>query len=105
MTLISQYKKGGIEAICPSKQTSNRRYMTQEEETKFLEPFNEKAESGQILEVSDIIEKFEKKIGHRVSVGTVYLMLRRNGWRKLMPRSKHPHKASNEAIAAYKKNV
>ena len=79
--------------------------MTQEEETKFLEPFNEKAESGQILEVSDIIEKFEKKIGHRVSVGTVYLMLRRNGWRKLMPRSKHPHKASNEAIAAYKKNV
>ena len=28
-----------------------------------------------------------------------------DGWRKLMPRSKHPNKASVEAIAAYKKNV
>ena len=31
------------------------------------------------------------------------LVLERHGWRKVMPRSKHPQKASDEAIEASKK--
>ena len=56
-----------------------------EEETLLLEPFREKAEKGEIVEVSEIYA------------------LHRHGWRKVMPRSKHPKKASEEVIAASKK--
>ncbi len=31
------------------------------------------------------------------------MVLKRKGWRKVMPRSKHPKKASPEAIEASKK--
>ena len=44
-------------------------------------------------------------VGHyTVAKSTVYNMLYRNNWRKVMPRSKHPKKASDEAIEVYKKN-
>ncbi|MCI8758540.1 MAG: winged helix-turn-helix domain-containing protein [Oscillospiraceae bacterium] len=33
----------------------------------------------------------------------IYCVLHRHGWRKVMPRSKHPKKASEDEIAASKK--
>jgi len=80
--------------------------MTLEQEQAFLEPYREKAIAGEILEVSDIISAYSVALNNKkVSKSTVYDMLHRNGWRKLMPRSVHPNKASDEAIEAYKKNV
>ena len=104
--LISSYNKNGIESIKAKKQTSHNRNMTPEEEKAFLKPFMEKAEAGEILEVSQIIKAYSEALNNKkVSKSTVYNMLRRNGWRKVMPRSVHPKKASDEAIEAYKKNV
>jgi transposase len=102
--IISKFFKNGIDSICKNNYNPNRKYMTNKEEKEFLEPFIKSAENGHILEVSDIIKAFEKVIGHKVSKNTVYLLLHRNGWRKVMPRSKHPNKAKPEAIEAYKKN-
>ena len=79
--------------------------MTPEEEKEFLEPFMQQALAGGILEVSEIIKEYSNKLEKKVSKSTVYDLLHRNGWRKVMPRSKHPNKASDEAIKAYKKNV
>lgn len=102
--IISRYKKNGIGAIIPQKSISNRRYLSEEEEQSFLAPFVEKANNGQMLEVSEIQKALQEKLGHSTSKSTVYLLLSRNNWRKIMPRSKHPKKASDEAIEAYKKN-
>ena len=77
--------------------------MTFEEEKAFLEQFNEKAKKGQIVETREIKEAYDKIIGRKSSSGQIYYVLRRHDWRKVMPRSKHPKKANEEAIEASKK--
>ena len=104
--IISKYNRKGIEALIAKKQTGHNRNMTPEQERVFLEPFKEKAIAGEILEVNDIIRAYSEALNNKkVSKSTVYDLLHRNGWRKVMPRSMHPLKASDEAIEAYKKNV
>ena len=77
--------------------------MTPEDEAALLGPFREKAEKGQIVEVSEIKASYEQAVGHTIGGSQIYYVLRRNGWRKVMPRGKHPKKASEEAIEASKK--
>lgn len=103
--LISLYNRTGIAEILVKKCGGNHRNMTPKEEKEFLEPFRKQALAGEILEVSEIITAYSKILNKQVSKSTVYDLLHRNCWRKLMPRSKHPNKASDEEIEAYKKNV
>ena len=75
-----------------------------EQEKELLATFKTEAETGKIVEVKEIIKAYEKLIGRSVVNSVVYKMLKRHGWRKLMPRSQHPKKASVEDVDAYKKN-
>ena len=45
---------------------------------------------------------YEKEIGHPTSDSTIYNLLARHQWRKLMPRPFHPER-DEEAQEAYKK--
>ena len=101
--LTAKYQKGGIEAISGNHYGGNRRNMTPEEETALLEPFREKAKKGQMVEVSEIKASYEQTVGHSIGGSQIYYVLHRNGWRKVMPRSKHPKKAAEEAIETSKK--
>ena len=74
-----------------------------DEEKAFLEPYRERAEQGQMLDVREIAAAYEKKVGHRIGKGQIYRVLQRHGWRKVMPRSRHPKKATEEVIEATKK--
>jgi len=47
--------------------------------------------------------RISAKVGHRISSGQIYRVLHRHDWRKVMPRSRHPKKASEEVIATSKK--
>ena len=79
--------------------------MSIAEEEALLEPFKKAAEVGQIVEVSEIKRAYEEAIGRSLenNHGQIYNVLHRHGWRKVMPRSKHPKKASQEEIEASKK--
>ena len=101
--LIAKYRDGGIEAIAGNHYGGNRRNMSYEEESALLEPFTESAEKGQMIEVSEIKRAYEKAVGHKIGGNQIYLVLKRHGWRKIMPRSRHPQKADEEAIEASKK--
>ena len=101
--LMAKYRDGGIEAIVGNHYGGNRRNMSVEDEAKLLDPFREKASQGQLIEISEIKETYEKAVGHTIGGSQIYYVLRRHGWRKVMPRSKHPKKASDEAIEASKK--
>ena len=101
--LTAKYRKGGIEAISGNHYGGNRRNMSAAEEAALLEPFQAEAEAGQIVEVSKIKAQYEEAVGHSIGGSQIYYVLQRNGWRKVMPRSRHPKKASEEAIAASKK--
>lgn len=102
--IISTYNKQGLAGIEAKEQGGNRRNLTFEQEKELLDSFSKQAENGKMLEVSDIISGYEKLIGRKVAKSIVYKMLKRHRWRKVMPRSQHPNKASVEEIDAYKKN-
>jgi len=81
-----------------------RQLMTIEEEKHFLATFKELASSASMLVANEIHAALEKRLGHKVHKTTVYRLLRRHGWRKIAPRSKHP-KHNEEASDAFKKGA
>ena len=85
--LTAKYRAGGIEAISGNHCGGNRRNMSVEEETLLLEPFREKAEKGEIVEVSEIKVGYEQALGHKIGGSRIYYVLRRHGWMKVMPLS------------------
>ncbi len=101
--IIRKYFDEGLEAIAKKHYKGNRRNMSQEDEAAFVEAYRKQAEEGKVIEVKEIRDAYEKVVGHRIGKGQIYRVLRRQGWRKVMPRSKHPKKASEEAIDASKK--
>ena len=52
--LAAKYFAGGIEAIAGNHYGGNRRNMSVEEEVQILQPFYERAQKGDIIEISEI---------------------------------------------------
>lgn len=100
---VSLYVKEGLDSLLPKKREARRRNMSYAEEEGLLSSFEEQAKLGRVVEVSDIKAAYEKKVGHTIGGGQIYRVLKRHGWRKIKPRSRHPKKASDEAIEASKK--
>ena len=100
---ISAYLNEGIEALTESKYCGNHRNISLTEETEFLAEFKMLAEKGQIVEVGAIKAAYEAKVGHTIGGSQVHYLLSRHGWRKVVPRSKHPNRAGDEEIASSKK--
>jgi transposase len=97
------YDNGGVSALRP-KPTGGRRNenMKLEEEKAFLAKFAKAAAAGELLNVSELKIAYEKAIGRPTSNSTVYSLLARHQWRKLMPRPLHPDR-NVEAQNAFKK--
>ena len=102
-SLIRQYFEKGLESIAEKQYSGNRRNMSFEEEEALLAPFKEQAEKGELVEVSAIESAYREAVGHSIGTAQIYYVLRRHGWRKVMPRSRHPKKASEEVIETSKK--
>jgi Transposase and inactivated derivatives len=100
---VASYAKGGIEALMPKKRGGNRRNISFEEEAKMLAEFEERANAGQVVEVSEIKRRYQELVDHPIGNSQIYFVLARHNWRKVKPRSKHPKKASDEVIEASKK--
>src|SRR5271169_311419 len=87
------YDEGGIKALKPKPIGGRQREnMTLAEEEVLLTRFGKAAGAGEILNVHDLKAAYEQAIGHPTSNGTVYNLLARHGWRKLMPRPFHPRR-------------
>jgi transposase len=102
-TLIQTYKRQGLEEYIRIKQTSHRRNMSEEEEAKVLAQCEEEADAGKVLTAETVRKKLEEKLGRETSANYVYRVMQRNGWRKVMPRSRHPKAASQEEQDSSKK--
>ena len=101
--LIARYRDGGLEAIVGNHYHGNRRNLTVAEEAAILRPFQERAEAGQMVDIREIKAAYEAAVGHEIGSGQIYFVLKRHKWRKVMPRSRHPKKASEEVIETSKK--
>ncbi len=95
--VVSLYNKFGVSSVETAGKGGRRSsYLTKEEEQDFLRPFFERAERGEIATTAHIQHEFEQKVGHEVDSSTIYRLLERHGWRKLVPRSYHPQANKEE---------
>jgi len=102
--MISRYNRGGTQSI-EIKSCGGRyhEYLTKEEEEQFLAPFFAQAELGELTTTREIHRAYEERVGNPVHETTIYRLLDRHNWRKLLPQSIHP-KADKEAQEDFKKN-
>jgi transposase len=102
--IIPRYNREGFHAI-EIKSSGGRYhdYMSVEEEKKFLSPFLERAERGELSTTREIHRAYEEQIGQKAHETTIYRLLDRHEWRKVIPSSIHP-KADIEAQGDFKKS-
>jgi transposase len=99
----SRWAKEG-EALFDLRGRGGRRHqhLNVTQEAQLLAPFAAQAQAGGLLHVSEIKQAMEQQVGSAVAASTVYRMLDRHGWRKVVPRPRHP-KADMQAQDAFKK--
>lgn len=96
---------GGLAALAPKPSGGRiRENMTLAEEKSLLAKFAKAAGAGEMVNIHDLKAAYEQAIGHSTSNSTVYNLLARHGWRKLMPRPFHP-KRDLAAQSAFKKGL
>ncbi len=99
------FDHGGIKALKPKPIGGRQREnITVAEERVLLARFAKAAGAGEMLNIHDLKAAYEKAIGHETSNSTVYNLLARHGWRKLMPRPFHP-KRNIAAQNSFKKTI
>ena len=103
--VISSYNRLGAAAVLTAgKGGRHHEYLSEEEERAFLAPFFTRAEQGELATAGEIKQAFETRLGHRVPKSTIYRLLDRHNWRKIIPRPRHP-KASQEEQEQFKKTL
>lgn len=103
--VISSYNRLGVAAVETAGKGGRRSgYLSLEEERAFLTPFFGRAERGELATTEEIWHAFEARVGHEVDDSTIYRLLARHGWRKLMPRPRHPQ-ADAQAQEQFKKTL
>ena len=101
--VISTYNRFGVVAVeTPGTGGRRHEYLTLEQERAFLAPFFARAAAGEIATAAAIQRAFEAQVQHPVHQRTIFRLLNRHAWRKLVPRPVHP-KADSAAQAAFKK--
>jgi len=103
--LHSRWAKEG-DAVFDLRGRGGRRhqYLSPEQEKELLAPFVERAQAGGMLTVAEILQAYQEQSGKAVAPSTIYRLLDRHGWRKVVPRPRHP-KADVAAQAAFKKTA
>ncbi len=101
----SRWAKEG-EAIFELRGRGGRhhQHLSVEQEAQVLGPLVAQATAGGMLKVAEIKRAYEERVGKAVAPSTVYRMLERHGWRKVVPRPRHP-KANRAGQAAFKKTA
>ncbi len=102
----SEFRRQHFRKEPASRNWGGRRYsyMNMAQERQFLSRYFDQASHGGVLTVSEIKRAFEVLAGHKVAKTTIYRMLDRHGWRKIIPRPRHP-KSNVKAQKGFKKTA
>jgi transposase len=101
--LCAEFKKVGAEEYARQKYGGNSQAVSVEKEREILDKFRKEAEAGKVVTAWEIKKAFDELRGKDTGRGYIYMLLARHKWRMVMPRGKHPKKASDEEIEASKK--
>jgi transposase len=101
--LIEAYNRYGPQALeTAGKGQRQHAYLSFEAERTFLAPFIADSQAGHIAVARVIKKAFEDHIGRRVATSTIYRLLHRHQWRKVVPRPKNPRSSKEEQEACKK---
>lgn len=101
--IVSLYKRFGPSGLETSGPGGRRNaYLTISEEEAFLAPFIEQASRGELVTTKTLQAAFAEHVGEPIDDSTVYRLLERHHWRKIVPRAYHPDK-DVDAQEAFKK--
>lgn len=78
--------------------------MSWSKEKHLRESFKEKACKGHIATAKEIKLAYEQKVGQQVPKTTIYRLLERHQWHKIVPRPSHP-KQNTQAQEDFKKTL
>lgn len=102
--LNRKYLEGGIDELLSERRGGRRsENMTYAEEVAFLKSFDDKISAGEIITVKEMHQAYQEQLGRSTYISGFYQLLKRHGWRRLMPRPAYPKKADAETIDASKK--
>lgn len=92
LRIWSQFRHGGIESLLTEKRGRARgaARWTREEERAFLRPFLDAADRGTLTTVREVYLAQCKRVGKKIDPTVTYRLLERHGWRKVVPRQRHP---------------
>jgi transposase len=94
--LVAAYNRGGAAAIeTPGKGQRQRAYLSLRGEQAVVDKFLKQSAKGQVSRGLKIRAALEKAVGHKVAKTTLYRVLKRHQWRKVVPRPYHPQSSPN----------
>lgn len=99
--MCRRYREQGLEEYARNKYESHYRLLSKEQESEVLEQF--KGQEGKQITATEIKAALDEACGKETGHMYVYNVLKRHGWKKKMPRSRHPKAAGEEACEASKK--
>ena len=76
----------------PGRGGRRRALLDGAQEAELLQRHVQAAGSGRIVEAGTLKRDYEKLVGHPVAASTVYRLLAKADWRKVVPRPSHPKK-------------
>lgn len=79
-----------------------REHLNRESEAKVLAELLPKARAGGVVVVTEVKRALEAAAGRSYHLNSVYRLLARHDWRKIIPRRVHPRQDA-EAVASFKK--
>jgi transposase len=95
--VIQEYNRQGKAALStPGKGGRRNYYLSWSEEKQLIDKFKKKASKGQIATAKEIKLAYEQKVGFVVHKTTIYRLLERHQWRKIVPRPSHPKEDAQE---------
>lgn len=103
--LLTVYRQRGLVGVeTPGRGQRQRAYLSLEQERRLLEGFWEESGAGHVSTARAIKAALEGEVGHPVAKSTVYRLMQRHHWRKVVPRPHHPQ-ATLERQEAFKKTL
>jgi len=100
--IFAEFRKNGMDSIKDNRGGRHRAYLNLEEEGEILSQFDEICEAGEMCEASRIKIAYEEKVGKKVNDSTIYRMMARHNFRKIVPYQRHK-KGNIEEQESFKK--
>lgn len=101
--LVTRFFNKGFADLLGDKRSGNNQKVSDYQTKKFLKKWRKRAEAGRIITPNEMRLDFQKQYNVTITIQAFRRLLKRHGWRKIMPRKQHTKAAGAREIKASKK--